>query len=155
MTRRALHTHIYSALSKIIYIGDTLAFIFLILYLCYSLKSSHSDVNLLSAECGGHITADYGQIKSPGYPGNYAHSRNCVWTISVTPGNSIQFTFGEIRIETHETCNYDYLKVSLIPSLRMVLRWRDSVDMQCAFYLRSCFRSWSNFAWRRTFTKFW
>ena len=32
---------------------------------------------------------DYGTIQSPGYPGQYPHNRDCVWTIRTSPGTQL------------------------------------------------------------------
>ncbi|XP_053408750.1 cubilin-like isoform X2 [Mercenaria mercenaria] len=62
--------------------------------------------------CGGNLAgADHGEISSPGYPGNYPHDRDCVWTITVSPGNNIMFTFATLDLEVHPDCNYDYLEI--------------------------------------------
>ncbi len=30
--------------------------------------------------CGGELgVREYGSVNSPGYPGNYAHNRDCFW----------------------------------------------------------------------------
>ncbi|MCJ8728547.1 hypothetical protein PDJAM_G00005700 [Pangasius djambal] len=61
--------------------------------------------------CGGHLTDTYGDIKSPGYPGNYPPNRDCYWTIDVGPGLIITFAFGTLSLEHHPDCNYDYLEI--------------------------------------------
>lgn len=67
---------------------------------------------VLSLVCGGHLTNPYGDIKSPGYPGNYPPKRDCYWTIDVGPGLIITFAFGTLSLEHHPDCSYDYLEVS-------------------------------------------
>ena len=62
--------------------------------------------------CGGNLEEDHGIIQSPGYPGNYPHNRDCVWTVSTTPGRTITFSLGQVNIEHHSNCSYDYLFVS-------------------------------------------
>lgn len=66
---------------------------------------------ILSPVCGGHLTNPYGDIKSPGYPGNYPPNRDCYWTIDVGPALIITFAFGTLSLEHHPDCNYDYLEV--------------------------------------------
>ncbi|XP_041670250.1 cubilin [Cheilinus undulatus] len=61
--------------------------------------------------CGGELTAPYGNINSPGYPGNYPPSRDCYWTVTVEPGLLITFAFGTLSLEHHTDCNYDYLEI--------------------------------------------
>ena len=66
-------------------------------------------------ECGQAITdSEHGVISSPGYPGQYPHNRDCVWTIRMTPGKKIKFQFAALGLESHEECRYDFLKVILI-----------------------------------------
>uniref|UniRef100_A0A8C4TGW5 CUB domain-containing protein n=1 Tax=Erpetoichthys calabaricus TaxID=27687 RepID=A0A8C4TGW5_ERPCA len=72
---------------------------------CLSLSLS------LSPECGGELTATYGSINSPGYPGNYPPNRDCYWTVSVSPGLLITFAFGTLSLEHHANCSFDYLEV--------------------------------------------
>ncbi|KAI4871253.1 hypothetical protein NFI96_019773 [Prochilodus magdalenae] len=61
--------------------------------------------------CGGHLTNPYGDIKSPGYPGNYPPNRDCYWTIDAGPGLLITFAFGTLSLEHHPNCNFDYLEI--------------------------------------------
>ncbi|XP_054878715.1 cubilin isoform X1 [Poeciliopsis prolifica] len=61
--------------------------------------------------CGGDLTASYGNINSPGYPGNYPPGRDCYWTLSVDPGLLITFAFGTLSLEQHPDCNYDFLEI--------------------------------------------
>nr|XP_039268068.1 cubilin-like [Styela clava] len=62
--------------------------------------------------CGGDISGqDYGVVSSPGYPGVYPTNRDCYWSITVLPGNIIQFLFGAIAIEDHDDCTADYLEI--------------------------------------------
>ncbi|XP_028288640.1 cubilin [Parambassis ranga] len=61
--------------------------------------------------CGGELTALYGNINSPGYPGNYPPSRDCYWTVDVNPGLLITFAFGTLRLEQHPNCDFDFLEI--------------------------------------------
>ncbi|XP_021476232.2 cubilin [Oncorhynchus mykiss] len=61
--------------------------------------------------CGGELTEPYGNINSPGYPGNYPPNRDCYWTVDVAPGLLITFAFGTLSLENHPDCNYDYLEI--------------------------------------------
>ncbi|NXG41986.1 CUBN protein, partial [Psilopogon haemacephalus] len=65
----------------------------------------------LQPECGAELTGTYGSISSPGYPGNYPVNRDCLWTISTSPGLLITFAFGTLSLEHHENCSYDYLEI--------------------------------------------
>ncbi|XP_074049030.1 cubilin [Macrotis lagotis] len=62
-------------------------------------------------ECGGLLTGSYGSIISPGYPGNYPPSRDCVWIITTTPGLVLKFAFGTLSLGQHDNSNGDYLEV--------------------------------------------
>ena len=69
-------------------------------------------LNLLFSVCGGVISgSNHGIINSPGYPGNYPNNRDCVWRISVNPGNNIVLAFAALDLERHANCSHDYLKV--------------------------------------------
>ncbi|XP_068160694.1 cubilin [Antennarius striatus] len=61
--------------------------------------------------CGEELTAPYGSIDSPGYPGQYPPNRDCYWTVTVAPGFLITFAFGTLSLEHHENCNYDFLEI--------------------------------------------
>lgn len=65
----------------------------------------------LISVCGEELTAPYGNINSPGYPGNYPPSRDCYWTVTVDPGLLITFAFGTLSLEHHPNCNFDFLEV--------------------------------------------
>lgn len=70
--------------------------------------------NLISV-CGGNLEgSDHGEFSSPGYPGNYPHDRDCVWIITVSPGNKILFQFATLELEIHPDCQYDYLEVRIL-----------------------------------------
>uniref|UniRef100_A0A3B5AXX3 Cubilin n=1 Tax=Stegastes partitus TaxID=144197 RepID=A0A3B5AXX3_9TELE len=61
--------------------------------------------------CGGELNATYGNINSPGYPGNYPPNRDCYWTVSVEPGLLITFAFGTLSLEHHANCSHDFLEI--------------------------------------------
>ncbi|XP_037612385.1 cubilin [Sebastes umbrosus] len=61
--------------------------------------------------CGGQLTAPYGNINSPGYPGQYPPSRDCYWEVTVAPGLLITFAFGTLSLETHADCSFDFLEI--------------------------------------------
>ncbi|XP_069122184.1 cubilin-like [Argopecten irradians] len=64
-----------------------------------------------SSSCGGDFTAESGSFISPGYPNSYPISTECVWTISVAPGNRIMVSFSVFNLEDNPTCNFDYLEL--------------------------------------------
>lgn len=62
--------------------------------------------------CGGEINAtSHGIISSPGSPGKYPLDRNCTWVITAPPSKRIQFLFYNLNIETHPTCDFDYVEI--------------------------------------------
>nr|KAG5692364.1 hypothetical protein BaRGS_007977 [Batillaria attramentaria] len=79
-----------------------------------SVSGNGFTVNWASADpvCGADLSnATHGTVNSPGYPGNYPHNRDCVWTIAVPPGNNILIQFAYLAIEHHDNCSYDYLEI--------------------------------------------
>ncbi|XP_070174131.1 cubilin-like [Littorina saxatilis] len=62
-------------------------------------------------ECGGELTTSTGTITSPNYPGQYAHSRECVWTITVQSGRRVKLTFNDIDLEDSATCSWDFVEL--------------------------------------------
>lgn len=81
--------------------------------------------------CGGQLTdVSYGTINSPGYPGNYPINRDCIWTISASPGNVISITFAYMAIEVHANCSYDYLEVCLTSYLCVLLQAQEYIHDQ-------------------------
>ncbi|KAJ8307340.1 hypothetical protein KUTeg_015424, partial [Tegillarca granosa] len=62
-------------------------------------------------QCGGALTTDTGTIQSPNYPNAYNHDASCVWTITVSPADTIRFSFTTMDLEHHSNCNYDYVEV--------------------------------------------
>lgn len=66
--------------------------------------------------CGGELTEAYGNINSPGYPGNYPPNRDCYWRVGVEPGLLITFAFGTLSMEHHPDCEHDYLEVNITAS---------------------------------------
>ena len=64
-------------------------------------------------QCGEdmEVAATHGSIQSPGFPANYPHNRDCVWTLRTMPGKRIQFLFATMKLETHTNCSFDYLEI--------------------------------------------
>ncbi|KAL8573023.1 hypothetical protein ACOMHN_010453 [Nucella lapillus] len=65
-------------------------------------------------ECGGDLTTSTGTIASPNYPGLYAHSRVCVWRITVPTGRRVKLTFNDFGLEgiSSSRCFWDYVEVT-------------------------------------------
>uniref|UniRef100_A0A668AKV0 CUB and Sushi multiple domains 3 n=1 Tax=Myripristis murdjan TaxID=586833 RepID=A0A668AKV0_9TELE len=60
------------------------------------------------ASCGGDIRGPGGIILSPGFPELYPSSLNCTWTVEVSHGKGVQFTFHSFHLEDH----HDYLLIT-------------------------------------------
>jgi len=52
------------------------------------------------------------RISSPGYPENYENNLDIEQRIEVTQAKKILMVFKLMSIESHETCNYDYVKIT-------------------------------------------
>jgi cubilin len=62
--------------------------------------------------CGGELNVTtHGTIASPGSPGNYPINSECEWILVAPPGKRIQFLFYTLMIESHPTCEYDFLEL--------------------------------------------
>ncbi|XP_042234787.1 cubilin-like [Homarus americanus] len=61
--------------------------------------------------CGGHMTAETGEIISPGYPQPYHHLADCYWTITVAEGSAVRLHFIDMDMETSPGCYYDFIEV--------------------------------------------
>ncbi|KAF6211632.1 hypothetical protein GE061_012145 [Apolygus lucorum] len=61
--------------------------------------------------CGGTFEADRGQFASPNYPDNYPPNVECVWDIINTPGNTLVLQFEELKIQSSDSCNDNYVEV--------------------------------------------
>ncbi|KAM7400098.1 hypothetical protein PAMA_004681 [Pampus argenteus] len=83
----------------------------LLLFLCTQVISVASLTQ--TDKCGGYIeihTADY--LTSPGYPGAYPPSQQCVWVITAPgPGQKILINFNPHFDLEDRDCKYDYVEV--------------------------------------------
>lgn len=60
------------------------------------------------------MEATTGNFTSVNYPSSYPHGRECVWIISVQPGNRVRLTINDFDVENHPTCDYDAFEVYII-----------------------------------------
>ena len=44
-------------------------------------------------------------------PGPYPHSRDCEWVIEAEAGSQIRLNVTAFELESHSSCNYDYLEI--------------------------------------------
>ncbi|CAG0882559.1 unnamed protein product [Darwinula stevensoni] len=67
----------------------------------------------LSQDCGGTLTAPYGEIMSPGYPDSYPPNTNCQWIIEAPTDTKILLVFYDFHLEYTVGCfPGDFLTVS-------------------------------------------
>ncbi|XP_073838257.1 cubilin [Musca autumnalis] len=69
--------------------------------------------NSIPPQCGGVINVEtHGTISSPGSPGNYPKNRDCHWLLKAPNDKRLKLTFFSLQIESHDSCNYDFLEIS-------------------------------------------
>ena len=67
--------------------------------------------------CGGIIQGQLsGSLASPNFPQAYGMNEYCIWVIVVEEGHSIGITWESFRVEHHNDCRYDYVKLFNGPS---------------------------------------
>jgi hypothetical protein len=49
-------------------------------------------------------------VTSPGYPNGYANNLDCVWQVLVPQGFRVWSNITNIDMESHGSCNYDYVQ---------------------------------------------
>ena len=49
--------------------------------------------NVVLSQCGGHLTGDSGEFKSPNFPWNYPNNIECNWVITVPEGKQVHLEF--------------------------------------------------------------
>lgn len=63
------------------------------------------------AGCSRTYEQDYGYLKSPGWPDIYPHNMDCTIILRAPQNSHISFFFNNFNLETHTSCQYDYLEV--------------------------------------------
>ena len=83
-----------------------------------STNVSHSKWSYMVDECrgGGYFSTAGGIITSPSYPEYYPDSADCIYTISQPIGSVIMLNFLSMDIQSHDSCNRDYLEIRDGPS---------------------------------------
>ncbi|XP_041372182.1 cubilin-like [Gigantopelta aegis] len=74
-------------------------------------RGFHITYAAVNSLCGGQFTQDRGTIVSPNYPNAYNHNAECVWTITVSQGDTLTLTFTTFDLETGTTCSYDFVEI--------------------------------------------
>ena len=69
----------------------------------------------LFAGCGGQLSISnplaVGNLSSPNYPTKYPNNIGCSWVLSVPAGDTIEFNFVDMDIETGLNCRWDYVEL--------------------------------------------
>ncbi|KAA0704371.1 Bone morphogenetic protein 1 [Triplophysa tibetana] len=61
--------------------------------------------------CGESLQDSTGNFSSPGFPNGYAAYSNCIWRISVTPGEKIILNFTSMDLYRSHLCWYDHVEI--------------------------------------------
>ncbi|XP_041914774.1 bone morphogenetic protein 1-like [Alosa sapidissima] len=61
--------------------------------------------------CGETLQDSTGNFSSPGFPNSYAAYSQCVWRISVTPGEKIILNFTSMDLYKSHLCWYDHVEI--------------------------------------------
>ena len=64
--------------------------------------------------CGGDLSAPSGSFVSPNFPLPYGRNAECFWTIHGNPGSFIHLQFMDFELESHISCNHDYVEVCTV-----------------------------------------
>lgn len=87
----------------------------------------------MSSGCSRTFEQEFGYLKSPGWPEVYPHGLDCTILLKAPQGSTISLFFNSFDVESHPSCQYDYLEVSLDPAapslnnpviLERLSRWR-------------------------------
>lgn len=66
------------------------------------------------AVCGGQLSEPVGEVTSPNYPNQYPNDRQCEWMIVMPTGRQIVLNVTDFRLESHPSCDNDYLEVRYV-----------------------------------------
>ncbi|XP_067326675.1 cubilin [Anolis sagrei] len=78
-------------------------------YVSYSGFSAYWDGT--STGCGGTLSTSSGIFMSPNYPLPYHHNAECYWLLKSSRGSPFEIQFDQFHLESHRSCEYDYLAV--------------------------------------------
>ena len=71
--------------------------------------------------CGGMFTARSGVLMSPYFPHAYPAHTDCVWHITVADRHQVVLTFDQFDLENATNCRFDYVAVSTICVISVVV----------------------------------
>ena len=61
-------------------------------------KGFEARFNTLNSQCGGRLTGDYGEFKSPNFPENYQDNAECTWEITIPEGKKVDLKFFSFHV---------------------------------------------------------
>ncbi|XP_052856054.1 cubilin homolog [Drosophila gunungcola] len=68
--------------------------------------------NSIEPQCGGKLDVEEsGTLYSPGSPGNYLKSMDCLWHLVAPMTKRIKLTFISFQLEEHDNCNFDFVLI--------------------------------------------
>ena len=56
-------------------------------------KGFEARFDTFNSQCGGRLTGDYGEFKSPNFPENYQDNTECTWEITIPEGKKVDLKF--------------------------------------------------------------
>ena len=62
-------------------------------------------------DCAGTYDDIKNEITTPNYPSPYPTNKECKWIIEVAQGKRIELEFESFDLESHQRCDFDWLKV--------------------------------------------
>lgn len=63
--------------------------------------------------CSRTFEQEFGYLKSPGWPEVYPHDLDCIILLKAPQNSTISLFFNSFDVESHPSCQYDYLEASL------------------------------------------
>lgn len=63
--------------------------------------------------CSRTFEQEFGYLKSPGWPEVYPRDLDCIILLKAPQNSIISLFFNSFDVESHPSCQYDYLEVSL------------------------------------------
>lgn len=70
--------------------------------------------------CNRTYEQEFGYLKSPGWPDIYPHSIDCTTILKAPQNHSISLFFDTFNLESHSSCQFDYLEVKSLCTQRPV-----------------------------------
>ena len=77
---------------------------FEISYTCNDMLTTSTTTITPPIDCGGQLSGESGQIKSPGWPNSYPNYASCLWEINCNAGSTLEIVFDSLSIEYDSNC---------------------------------------------------